>query len=96
MSCGKGHKQGSDPALLWPATTAQIQPLAWELPYAMGAVLKRQKGKKKKNQKLIRNLGSLFKFCFLGGGGGKGKYLQYLGPSIFIIDCVALKSSENV
>ena len=39
-----------DPTLLWlwcrPAATAPIQPLAWELPYAVGAVLKRQKKEK--------------------------------------------------
>ena len=41
MSCGVGCRRGSDLALLWlwrrPAAAAQIQPLAWELPYAMGA-----------------------------------------------------------
>ena len=35
-----------DPALLWlwlrPAATGPIRPLAWEPPYATGAVLKRQ------------------------------------------------------
>ena len=38
MSCGVGHRRGSDPELLWlwcrPAATALIQPLALELPYA--------------------------------------------------------------
>ena len=54
MSCGIGHRRGSDPALLWlwcgPAATAPIRPLAWEPPYAAGAALekaKRQKRKKK-------------------------------------------------
>ena len=40
MSCGVGHRHGSDPALLWPwcrlAATALIQSLAWEPPYATG------------------------------------------------------------
>ena len=40
MSCGLGHRHGSDVALLWlwhrPAATAPIWPLAWECPYAMG------------------------------------------------------------
>ena len=40
MSCGVGHRQGSDPTLLWlwcrPAAIAPIQPLAWKLPYATG------------------------------------------------------------
>ena len=40
------------PALLWlwcrPSAATPIGPLAWELSYAMGAALKRQKKKKKK------------------------------------------------
>ena len=39
MNCGVGSRLGSDPA--WPAAIAPIQPLAWELPYAAGAALKR-------------------------------------------------------
>ena len=43
-----------DPELLWLwlrlAATALIQPLAWELSYAVGATLKTKKEKKKKNQ----------------------------------------------
>ena len=46
VSCGVGCRRGSDPALLWlwcrTATTAPIQPQAWESPYAIGAALKRQ------------------------------------------------------
>ena len=53
MSCGTGHRHGSDPALLWlwcrPAATALIRPLAWEPPNAMGAA---QKDKKKKKDKV--------------------------------------------
>ena len=45
MSCSIGHRYGSDLALLWlwhsPAAAAPIQPLAWELPYATGAAIKR-------------------------------------------------------
>ena len=52
MSSGAGHKLSSAPALLWlwhrSAAAALIQPLAWELPYAVGVGLKRQKKKKKK------------------------------------------------
>ena len=44
VSCGVGHKQSSNPALLWlwrrPAAVAPVQPLAWELPYATGVALK--------------------------------------------------------
>ena len=51
MSCGIGHKWGLDLVLLrlWgrPTAVALIQTLAWELPYAVGVVLKRQKKKKK-------------------------------------------------
>ena len=48
MSCGVGHRHGSDLAWLWRrlAETALTRPLAWEGPYAMGATLKRQKTKK--------------------------------------------------
>ena len=42
-----GLTHGSDPMLLWlwcrPEVIAPIRPLAWELPYAAGAALKRQK-----------------------------------------------------
>ena len=41
-----------DPALLWLwcrlAAVAQIRPLAWEPPYAMGVALKKRKEKKRK------------------------------------------------
>ena len=40
MSCDVGLRHGSDPALLWlwhrPAAVTSVQPLAWELPYAVG------------------------------------------------------------
>ena len=53
VSCGVGHRGGSDPALLWlwgrPAAAAPIGPLAWEPPYAACVALKRQKDKKFKN-----------------------------------------------
>ena len=52
--CGVGHKHGSDPTLLWLwcrlAAATWIQPLAWELPNAMGASLK-SKNKTKQNKK---------------------------------------------
>ena len=44
-----------DLALLWlwcrPATTAPVQPLAWEPPYATGVALKRPKKKKKEKER---------------------------------------------
>ena len=53
MSCGVGCRHGLDLALLWLwcrlAVVAPIGPLAWEPPYATGAVLKKRKKDKKKN-----------------------------------------------
>ena len=47
MSCGVGHRRGSDLVLLWlwcrPAVTAPIGPLAWEVSYASGVALKSEK-----------------------------------------------------
>ena len=55
MSCGVGHRRGSDLALLWLwpklAATASIRPLAWEPPYSAGAALEKDKKKKKKKKK---------------------------------------------
>ena len=50
MSCGVGHRHGSDPAWLWHrlAATALIQPLAWEPPYAVGVALKSKNKQTKK------------------------------------------------
>ena len=52
VSCGVGHRHGSNLALLWLwcrlAAAAPIGPLAWEPPYAAGAAL--EKAKKKKRQ----------------------------------------------
>ena len=43
MSCGVGHRCGSEPTLLWlwyrSAATDPIKPLALELPYAVSAAL---------------------------------------------------------
>ena len=63
MSCGAGHRLGSDPALLWlwyrPVAVVPIRSLAWEPPYAAGAALKRQKTKKEKKKKMPLKKGSL-------------------------------------
>ena len=54
MSCGVGHRRGSDPVLLWlwnrPVATALIRPLAWDPPYAAGAALEKEKRTKKKKK----------------------------------------------
>ena len=51
MSCGVGHRHSLDLAFLWlwhrPAVAGPIRPLTWELPYALGAALKR---KRKRNR----------------------------------------------
>ena len=51
MSCGVGHRHGSDTELLWLwcrlAATAPIRPLAWEPLQAAGAALEKTKKKKK-------------------------------------------------
>ena len=47
MSCGIGRRRSLDLAWLWlwhrPTAAAPIRPLAWELPYAAGAALKKKK-----------------------------------------------------
>ena len=57
MSCGVGHRCGSDLVLLWlwyrPAAVALIRPLAWEHPHATSMGLKRQKRKRKKKEKVL-------------------------------------------
>ena len=52
MSCGVGHRHGSDLALLWLwhrlVATAPIRALAWEPPYAAEVALEKAKRQKKK------------------------------------------------
>ena len=56
MSCGVGHRLGSDLVLQWLwhrlAAIALLQPLAWEPAYAMGTALKKDKKKKKKKKEV--------------------------------------------
>ena len=49
MSCGVGHRCGSDLMWLWcrPAAVAPIQLLAWEPPHAASVALKMRERKKK-------------------------------------------------
>ena len=58
MSCGVGHRHGSDPTLLWlwcrPAATAPNGPLAWEPLYATGAAVKSKKQASKQERKKER------------------------------------------
>ena len=57
MSCGVGHRFGSNPELLWllcrPAAMAPIQPLAWEHPYARCGPKKTKKEKENREKKDI-------------------------------------------
>ena len=52
MNCGVGCRCDLDPELLWLwhrlVATAQIRPLAWEPPYAVGVALEKIKRQKKK------------------------------------------------
>ena len=65
MSYGVGRRHSLEPALLWLwcrlAATAPNGPLAWELPFAVGAALKGQKTKKKtyKTYKNVNNVKDL-------------------------------------
>ena len=51
VSCGVGHRRGSDLVLLWlwcqMTATAPIGPLAWEPPYATGVAPEKAKNKTK-------------------------------------------------
>ena len=49
MSCGIGPRCSSDSLLHRPVAAAPIQPLAWELPYAVGVALK-NKNRTKQNE----------------------------------------------
>ena len=65
MSCGVGHRHGSDPVLLWlrcrPAAAAPIGPLAWEPPYATGMALE----SKKKPKNSLTEQEERYKMCTL-------------------------------
>ena len=55
VSCGVGQSCGSDLVLVWlwcgPAATAPIPSLAWEAPYASGAVLKSKRKQQQQKPK---------------------------------------------
>ena len=64
MSCGVGCRHRSDLALLWLwcrlAAAAPIRPLAWKLPYATYAALKKEKKEKKKERKIVKETNKEF------------------------------------
>ena len=72
MSCGVGHRCGSDPVWLrlrcTSAGVAPIRPLAWEPPYATSVALKKEKKHKNKNR--LTDVGN--KLMLTGGGGQLG------------------------
>ena len=63
VSCGVGHRRGSDAALLWLwrrlAAVALLLPLAWEPPYAADAVLKSKNKNKKQTTTTTKNTKNL-------------------------------------
>ena len=68
MSCGVGHRCGSDLALLWlwhrPVAMVPTGSLAWGPPYAVGAALKDKKQKQKQKQKQNPSDLIIFHFFF--------------------------------
>ena len=66
VSCNVGHRCGLGLALLqlWPRTAivALIAPLAWELPYAAGESLTREK--KKAMSSTYRGISNRFGLCY--------------------------------
>ena len=62
-----GHRHDLDPTLLWlwcsPAAIAPIEPLAWELPYAVGLAL----GEKKKSLVLLFKIPYIMERSFVNG-----------------------------
>ena len=69
MSCGVGHRCGSDLTWLWhrPASTALIRPhpLAWEPQYAAGTALKRKKKKKKKTENEVIHIYYMYIYIYI-------------------------------
>ena len=63
MICGVGCRCSLDLVLLWLwrrlAATAQIRPLAWEPPYAVGVALENTKNKQTNKQKKTRKCGTM-------------------------------------
>ena len=74
MSCGGGHRRGSDPELLWLwrrlAATAPIRPLAWEPPYA--ATVAQEMAKRQKNKKQTFSVEPI-RTCLVSLGLSKNK-----------------------
>ena len=69
MSCGVGHRCGSNLVLLWLwrrlAAAAPIQLLTWELPYAAGTALKTHTQRQRQRKQLSKE-GIIIIIVFLG------------------------------
>ena len=90
MSCGAGHRQGSDLVLplLWcrpAAAAAPIRLLAWELPYAPGLALK---SRKKKSSQEFPSQGSDPGHSY----GNTGSLTHYAGLGI---ECASQHSQDS-
>ena len=90
MSCVVGHRRDLDPSLLWLwcrlAFAALIQTLAWELPYASGAALKKDTPPPKKKTKSVPNsiyMGHQLQVLILKGGFTEK--FQFLGLENMIV-----------
>ena len=63
MSCIVAHRCGSDPELLWlclrRSAGAQIRPLVWGPPYAVGGAQKKKKKKKKEEEEKAKKVSIL-------------------------------------
>ena len=108
VSCGVGHRCGSDRTLLWLwcrwAAVSLIQLVAWELPYAVGAALKSKKRKRKKEMLAgldCRNCVflTLYPWCpvhCLVGGGRSADVGQVNDPHVSEPPALVLRGAEPV
>ena len=69
MNYDVGHRHGLDLALLrlWyrPMARAQIRPLAWEAPYALGAALRKTKDKTTTTTKKLSKMSNKARILFV-------------------------------
>ena len=70
MSCGVGHRGGSDLVLLWPwcmlVAMAPIGPLAWEPPCAVGAGIKKERKEKERQISIGEDMEKRKLLCIVG------------------------------
>ena len=101
MSCGVGHKCGSDLLLLWLhwyrlAALAPIRPLAWEPPYAASVALEKTGEKKKKGLSLSYSSDNAKSLTTRPSGNSFTLfYSQHLSQSEFMYLLAFLKSAST-